>query len=175
LINGASGSVGSACVQIAKHFGAYVTAVCSGKNAKMMRSLGADRVIDYRTETIIETGITYDMVVDAVGTLPWARAQHAIRQGGKMVLTAGKTSDMLFGSIKAALKGKTMIGGVASESREVLKTVVDLAAGGTFTPVIDRNYTFADMKAAHTHVDTGRKRGNVIVSVGEQPAISGVA
>lgn len=165
LINGASGSVGSASVQIAKHLGADVTAVCSAENAGLVRNLGADRVIDYRTEDIVENGVQYDMVIDTVGTLPWSQAQHAIRRGGKMVLIAGKTSDMIFGAIKAALKGKTMVGGVASESRLVLQAVVDLAAQGVLRPVIDRCYAFDDMQAAHAHVDTGRKKGNVVVTV----------
>ena len=169
LINGASGAVGSACVQIAKHMGAHVTAVCSTANRELVRALGADRVIDYRTQDVITPNDQYDMVVDTVGTLPWSRSQHAIVPGGKMVLIAGKTSDMLFGTIKAALKGKKMIGGVASESRDILKTVVDLAASGRFKPVIDRSYAFADMKAAHAHVDSGRKRGNVVVTVDPRP------
>jgi NADPH:quinone reductase-like Zn-dependent oxidoreductase len=175
LINGASGSVGSACVQIAKHLGAHVTAVCSGKNAAIVRDLGADRVIDYKIQDVVEEGITYDMVIDTVATLPWAQAQHAIKPGGKMVLIAGKTSDMLFGSLKAAMKGKKMIGGVASENRKVLEAVVALAAKGAFHPVIDRKYAFADMKAAHAHVDTGRKRGNVVVSVADHTGASQAA
>ena len=168
LINGASGSVGSACVQIAKYLGAQVTAVCSGKNAEIVRALGADRVIDYKTQDVVGKGITYDMVVDTVATLPWVQAQHAIQPGGKMVLIAGKTSDMLFGSLKAAMQGKKMIGGVASESREILEAVVKLTAEGAFQPLIDRKYAFADMKAAHAHVDAGHKRGNVVVSVAER-------
>ena len=168
LINGASGSVGSACVQIAKHLGAHVTAVCSGKNAQMLRNLGADHVIDYQTQDVIEPNVQYDTVVDTVGTLPWSLDQHRIRRGGRMVLIAGKTSDMLFGTLKAVMKGKKMIGGVASESRAVLEAVVTLAANGAFQPVIDRNYAFDEMKAAHAHVDTARKRGNVVVSVAER-------
>jgi NADPH:quinone reductase-like Zn-dependent oxidoreductase len=175
LINGASGSVGSACVQIAKHLGAHVTAVCSGGNAEMLRGLGADHVIDYRTQDVIQSGIQYDMVVDTVGTLPWAQAKHAIRDGGKMVLIAGITSDMFLGGIKARLAGKKMVGGVASEHRDILEAVVRLAAQGVLQPVIDRSYTFGDMKAAHAHVDTGRKKGNVVVRVGEQTAVSDVA
>lgn len=136
VINGASGSVGSACVQIAKHFGAHVTAVCSGRNAEMVRTLGADHVIDYRTQDVIETGIQYDMVVDTVGTLPWARAKHAIRNGGKMVLIAGITSDMFLGGMKARLAGKKMVGGVASEHRDILEAVVELAALGVLQPVV---------------------------------------
>jgi NADPH:quinone reductase-like Zn-dependent oxidoreductase len=174
LINGASGSVGSACVQIAKHLGAHVTAVCSGRNAEMVRTLGADHVIDYRTQDVTRTNTRYDMVVDTVGTLPWAQAKHAIRNGGKMVLIAGKTSDMLLGGIKARLAGKKMVGGVASEHRDILEAVVKLAALGVLQPVIDRSYSFDDMKAAHAHVDTGRKKGNVVVNVGEGPALSNV-
>lgn len=165
LVNGASGSVGSACVQIAKHLGAHVTAVCSGTNAQSVRALGADRVIDYRTQDVVEAGVDYDMVVDTVASLPWARAQHAIRPGGTMVLIAGKTSDMLFGGLKARLAGKRMVGGVASESPAILDAVVSLAAQGVLVPLIDRSYGFDDMKAAHAHVDTGRKRGNVVVTV----------
>jgi NADPH:quinone reductase-like Zn-dependent oxidoreductase len=175
LINGASGSVGSACVQIGKHLGACVTAVCSGGNAELVRTLGADHVIDYRTQDVIETNTQYDMVVDTVGTLPWAQAKHAIRDGGKMVLIAGVTSDMILGGIKARLAGKKMVGGVASEHRDILEAVVKLAKQGVLQPVIDRIYAFEDMKTAHAHVDTGRKKGNVVVSVGEQPADSSVA
>ena len=175
LINGASGSVGSACVQIAKHLGAHVTAVCSGGNAAMARKLGADQVIDYLTQDVVKAGLQYDMIVDTVGTLPWAQAKHAIRGGGKMVLIAGITSDMFLGGLKARLAGKKMVGGVASEHRDILEVVVKLAAQGALQPVIDRSYAFEDMKAAHAHVDTGRKKGNVVVRVGEQPAVSHVA
>lgn len=171
LINGASGSVGAASVQIARHLGAHVTAVCSGKNADMVSDLGANRVIDYRTQDVVEAGVQYDKVVDAVGTLPWVKAQNAIKRGGKMVLIAGKTSDMFFGGIKAALKGKKMVGGVASERLEILEAVVQLAAQGVLLPVIDRNYAFEDMKAAHAHVDTGHKKGNVVVSVSRSDAV----
>lgn len=175
LINGASGSVGSACVQIAKHLGAHVTAVCSGRNAEMVQQLGADRVIDYQTNDFTQEEVLYDVVVDAVGTAPWSRAQHALRPGGRMLLIAGKTSDMLFGGIKARLKGKRLIGGVATESRDILQAVVTLAAQGVFQPVIDRSYTFDDMKAAHAHVDTGHKKGNVVVSVEAQPGMRAIA
>lgn len=165
LINGASGSVGSACVQIAKHLGAHVTAVCSGQNAEMVCGLGADRVIDYRTQNVVEMGTQYDMVVDTVGTLPWAQAKHAIRDGGKMVLIAGIASDMFLGGIKARLAGKKMVGGVASEHRDILEAVVKLAAQGVLQPVIDRRYAYDELKAAHVHVDAGHKKGNVVVTV----------
>lgn len=131
----------------------------------MVRQLGADRVIDYRTQNVVEKGVTYDMIIDTVATLPWVKVQYAVRRGGKMVLIAGKTSDMLLGVLKARLKGKTMVGGVASESPDILEAVVNLAARGIVQPVIDKSYAFNDMKAAHAHVDTGHKKGNVVVSV----------
>lgn len=165
LINGASGSVGSACIQIAKHFGADVTGVCSGANAEMVSALGADRVIDYASQDFDKEDIQYDLVVDTVGTAPFSRANRALRPGGRMVLIAGKTSDMLFGGLKARLHGKRMVGGVAKESLAILQTVVDLAAEGQFKPVIDRCYPWGEMRAAHGHVDTGHKKGNVVVRV----------
>ncbi|MEH6523780.1 NAD(P)-dependent alcohol dehydrogenase [Sulfitobacter sp.] len=168
LINGASGSVGSACVQIAKHFGAEVTGICSATNADLVRSIGADRVIDYNLKDFVKEGPMYDMVVDTVDTAPWDRARHALVPNGRMLLIAGSTSDMILGWLKARLRGKRLIGGVASESVDILRKVVDLAADGTFHPVIDRSFDFSQMIAAHAHVDTGHKKGNVVVTIKSQ-------
>lgn len=165
LINGASGSVGSACVQLAKHLGAEVTGICSAANADLVRAIGADRVIDYGVTDFTDEGPRYDMVVGAVETAPWARARHALVPGGRMLMIAGSTSDMIFGGLKAKLSGKRLIGGVASEDVEILRKVVDLADDGHFHPVIDRCFEFSQMIAAHTHVDTGHKKGNVVVTV----------
>jgi NADPH:quinone reductase-like Zn-dependent oxidoreductase len=166
LINGASGSVGSACVQIAKHLGAEVTGVCSAANVALVRSIGADHVIDYNAKDFTKDGAQYDVVVDTVGSVPWVRAQQALVAGGRMILIAGNTSDMILGGLKARLRGKRMIGGVASESAEILKKVVLLAAEDHFHPVIGRCFDFSQMVAAHAHVDTGHKKGNVVVTVG---------
>lgn len=165
LVNGASGSVGSACVQIAKHFGAEVTGVCSAANADLVRRIGADHVIDYKAVDFENESQKYDVVVDTVGTAPWSRTRHALVPKGRMLLISGKTSDMLFGALKARLDGKRMIGGVASEAVCILRKVVDLAAAGDFKPVIDRTLDFSQMAEAHALVDSGRKRGNVIVRV----------
>jgi NADPH:quinone reductase-like Zn-dependent oxidoreductase len=165
LVNGASGSTGSACVQIAKHFGAEVTGVCSGANADLVRAIGADHVIDYNAQDFTKGGPQYDMVVDTVETAPWARTRYALMPKGRMLMIAGSTSDMIFGVLKARLDGKRFIGGVASESVEVLRKVVQMAADGHFHPVIDRCYDFSQMVAAHAHVDTGHKKGNVVVTV----------
>lgn len=167
LINGASGSVGSACVQLAKQFGAEVTGVCSASNADLVRDIGADHVIDYNAEDFAAKGPRYDMVVDTVGTAPWSRAQQALMRNGRMLLIAGCMPDMIFGGLKARLRGKRLIGGVASESVNILRKTVDLAARGDFHPVIDRSFDFSQMIAAHSHVDTGHKKGNVVVTVGK--------
>lgn len=165
LINGASGSVGSACVQMAKHFGADVTGVCSTTNIDLVRALGADRVIDYTTTDFTTQGPQYDMVVDTVGSAPWVRTQQALVPQGRMLLIAGSTSDMILGALRARLKGKRLIGGVASESVEVLRKVVQMTADGHFHPIIDRCFDFSQMIAAHAHVDTGHKKGNVVVTL----------
>ena len=165
LINGASGSVGSACVQLAKHLGAEVTGVCSVANADLVREVGADRVIDYNTQDFAKEGPVYDMVVDTVGTAPWVRSQNALVPNCRMLMIAGSTSDMILGGLKARLRGKRLIGGVASEAVIILSKVVDLTAAGDFHPVIDRNFDFSQMMSAHAHVDTGHKKGNVVVTV----------
>lgn len=165
LINGASGATGSACVQIAAHLGATVTAVCSGKNADLVHGLGASHVIDYNLQDFATGEQQYDVVVDTVATAPLVRTRHALRAGGRMVMIAGNTSDMIFGGLKARLRGLRMIGGVASESRDILQAVVNLTSDGDFKPVIDRCYAFDDMRAAHQHVDTGHKKGSVVVTI----------
>ena len=165
LINGASGSVGSACVQLAKHLGAEVTGVCSVASADLVREIGADRVIDYNTQDFAKEGPVYDLVVDTIGTAPWVRSQNVLVPNGRMLMIAGSTSDMILGGLKARLRGKRLIGGVASEAVSILSKVVDLTAAGDFHPVIDRNFDFSQMMSAHAHVDTGHKKGDVVVTV----------
>lgn len=172
LINGASGAVGSACVQIAKHFGAEVTAVCSAKNTDLVRRLGADHVIDYTVEDFARQDQKYDVVVDTVGTAPWTRTRHALARNGRMLMISGNLTDMVFGDVKARLRSKRLIAGVASESVDVLRAVVDLAAAGHFRPVIDRNYDFSQMPTAHAHVDSGHKVGSVVVTVSSNEVAS---
>ncbi|MCA9259289.1 MAG: NAD(P)-dependent alcohol dehydrogenase, partial [Planctomycetales bacterium] len=165
------GATGSASVQIAKYLGAEVTAVCSEKNVELVRALGADHVIDYTKQDFTKEDRVYDVVVDTVGTAPFSRSRHALRPGGRMVMISGKTSDMILGKLKARLFGKQMINGVASESPTVLETVVRLTADGFYRPVIDRIYDFDDMKDAHRHVDTGHKKGSVVVKVASDRAL----
>jgi NADPH:quinone reductase-like Zn-dependent oxidoreductase len=142
-----------------------VTGVCSAVNAGLVRDIGADHVIDYTIEDFAREGAQYDMVVDTVGTAPWSRTRHALVSNGRMLMIAGSTSDMILGGVRARLGGKRMIGGVASEAIDILRRVVDLTAAGDFHPVIDRSFDFSQMVSAHTYVDTGHKKGNVVVTV----------
>jgi NADPH:quinone reductase-like Zn-dependent oxidoreductase len=144
LIYGASGSVGSFAVQLAKHFGAEVTGVCSTANVEMVRALGADHVVDYKKEDFTASGARYDLIFDAVGKISRSDCEAALAPDGAFV-TVGK--------------------GTASESAEDLAFLGGLIASGVLTPVIDRRYPLAETAEAHRYVETGRKRGNVVITV----------
>ncbi|MFO8125941.1 NAD(P)-dependent alcohol dehydrogenase [Yoonia sp.] len=169
-INGANGSVGLTCVQIALLAGAQVTAVCSQRNRAFLRQLGVQETIDYHTTDFASRGRTYDVVVDTVGTAPWRRCSKVLRHGGHMLLISGKASDMLLGPLKARLAGKSLISGVAHELREILQDVVAMAASAALMPVIDREYPFGQMIEAHRYVDSGRKRGAVVIRMLDEVA-----
>ena len=158
LINGASGAVGSNAVQLARHFGATVTAVTSAKNAALVRKLGASEVIDYTTQDIAGMNQTYDAVLDAVGTISPALARTLIASGGRAGLMVAGLGETLraHGSIKT---------GTAPEKAEDIAFLLDLVANGTLKVVIDKVYAFEDIVAAHRHVDSGQKVGNVIIRV----------
>jgi NADPH:quinone reductase-like Zn-dependent oxidoreductase len=166
LVNGASGAVGTAAVQLAKSTGAHVTGVCSTANLELVRSLGADQVIDYTRDDFASAGQTYDVVVDAAGTAPYSRCAPALSGGGRLLLILASLSDLLKAPLSGRIRGHKVIAGPAAERPEYVHQLAELAVAGRFTPVIDRVYPFEEMRAAHQHVDTGRKRGNVVVRVG---------
>jgi len=167
LINGASGSVGTAAVQLAKHFGAHVTGVCSAANAALVMSLGADATIDHATRDLAASGATCDVIFDAVGDCSFARCKGALADGGRLILIVGSLGQMLFLPSWAKWSGsKRVISGVAGGSSEDLRFLAGLASAGTFKPVIDSSYPLERIVQAHARVDTGRKRGNVIVTMG---------
>lgn len=160
LIVGASGATGSAAVQLASHFGAHVTGVCSGANAELVRQLGAERVIDYRQEDFSKDSTRYDMIVDTTATAPWKRIRHMLSPKGRFVVISGGLGDML-----RPIWNRRMIGGVSNGSIEGLQTLLGLAEEGAFFPLIDRIYPFEHIVNAHTHVDSGRKKGAVVLSI----------
>jgi NADPH:quinone reductase-like Zn-dependent oxidoreductase len=165
LVNGASGAVGTAAVQLARHFGAEVTAVCSAGNADLVRSLGADHVIDYTTEDFTRNGLVYDVIMDTAGTAPFARSSGSLREGGRLLLVLGGLSDLLSIPWVALMNSRKVIGGTAKERSSDLRLLADLAERGEFTPVIDRRYRFDEIVEAHRYVDTGRKKGNVVITL----------
>lgn len=166
LVNGASGSVGSAAVQLARHFGAEVTGVCGPTNVDLVRALGANHVIDYTGEDFTANGETYDVIVDTVGTANYARVKGALSKHGRLLVVLGGLSDLLFAPLVAMTGGHRVIAGPAISRVEDLHRLAEIAAAGAFTPVIDQVYPFEQIVDAHRRVETGRKRGSVVVTIG---------
>lgn len=169
LVNGASGGVGTAAVQLARHFGADVTGVCSTANVDLVRSLGASHVLDYTQEDFTQNGETYDIIVDTAGTAPFSRSKASLKERGRLLMVLGGLPDMLripWVSMTSCMK---VIAGPASGRAEDLRFLAALAEGGAFKPVIDRCYPFEQIAEAHRYVDTGRKKGNVIITL-ENPS-----
>ena len=165
LINGASGGVGSAAVQLAKHFGAHVTGVCSTANMEWVKSLGANHVIDYTKEDFTQNGETYDVIVDTVGTARFLRSKDSLKEGGRLLMVLAELPDMLQIPWVSMTSSKKIIAGPATVRAEDLRFLAELAEAGKFKPVIDRRYPFDQIATAHRYVDTGRKKGNVVIDV----------
>lgn len=161
LINGASGGVGTAVVQLAKYFGAEVTGVCSKANLDLVASLGADHVIDYTKEDFTKNGKSYDVIVDTVGTAPFSRAKHSLTNNGRLLMVLADLPDMLQVPWASITSRKKIIVGPATVRLDDLYFLAGLAEAGQFKPVIDRRYPFEQFVEAHRYVDTGRKKGNV--------------
>jgi NADPH:quinone reductase-like Zn-dependent oxidoreductase len=159
LINGASGAVGTAAVQLAKHHGATVTGVCSTANLELVKSIGADQVIDYTREDFARSGETYDVIVDNVGNAPFSRTRDALKAGGRLLLVVGTLSEMLMAPLVSMGSGKRVIVVPARANAEDLRLLASLAESGRFKPVIDRSYPFEQMVEAHRYVDTAASGG----------------
>lgn len=144
LIHGASGSVGAYAVQIAKSFGAEVTGVCGTNNLELVRSLGADRAIDYTKRDAFDNGSRYDLIFDAVGKTSYWRYRRSLTPRGVYV---------------------TVAKGIAKERAEDLVFLRELIAAGKMKPVIDRRYPFEQIVEAHRYVEQGHKKGNVVITV----------
>lgn len=169
LINGASGAVGTASVQLAKHFGAVVTGVCSTSNLALVKSLGADRVIDYIKEDFTQNDQSYDIIFDTVGKSSFSRCKRSLTQNG-VYLDAGKASTVfpmvwtsVFGSKKAVVKA-TYVRPARAITRD-LNMLKKLIEASKIHPVIDRYYPLEKIAEAHRYVETGRKKGNVVITL----------
>ena len=165
LVYGASGGVGTAAVQLAKHFGADVTGVCSTANMELVRSLGASHVIDYTKEDFTQNGETYDVIVDTVGTAPFSRSKDSLKAGGRLLMVLAGLPDMLQIPWVSMTSSKKAIAGPVAVRADDLRFLAGLAQAGEFKPVIDRRYPFEQIAEAHRYVDTGRKKGNVIITL----------
>lgn len=168
LVNGASGAVGTAAVQIAKHFGAHVTGVCSAANADLVRSLGANQVIDYAAEDFaarLSESSRYDIILDAVGNCSFVRCKPVLVPGGRLLLVVGSLGQMIGATIWPSRAGRQVRSGMASVRVADMLLLASLAERGAFKPVIDRTYPLERIVDAHAYVDTGRKRGNVVITV----------
>jgi NADPH:quinone reductase-like Zn-dependent oxidoreductase len=163
LVNGASGGVGTAAVQIAKHLGAHVTAVCSGRNAELVRSLGADEVIDYTKQDFREVGAQWDVILDVVGTAPFASVKGVLREGGRLLLVVADLPATLGSALRPRREGRSVLSGTAPERVEDLELLADLAASGAYRAPIEVTVPFERIREAHALVESGHKRGNVVV------------
>jgi len=165
LIYGASGAVGTYAVQLAKHFGAEVTGVCSTTNLEMVRSLGADKVIDYTKEDFSRSGETYDIILDTVGKIPFSGCMRSLKQRG-IYLIGNPTLSRIVRALWASMtSGKKVKFGLAIGRTEDMIFLKELIEAGEIKSVIDRRYPLEQMAEAHRYVETGHKKGNVVIIV----------
>jgi NADPH:quinone reductase-like Zn-dependent oxidoreductase len=159
LINGAAGAVGAMAVQLAKHRGAHVIAVCSAANADRVTNLGADRIIDYATEDFTRTGQRYDVIMDNQGNATYARVKSLLEPGGRVLMVYGDVWPTI-----AASWQKAVVGGTARLSADHLETLISLTEHGAVKPVIDSVLPFAQIVDAHRRVDSGHKVGSLVLT-----------
>ncbi len=165
LVYGASGSVGSAAVQLAKHHGAEVTAVCSAANAALVQSLGADRVIDYATTDFAAAGAVYDIVFETVNKTSVKTGLSAVKPGGTLILGSAMLAETMQGAWAGLTSGKKVITGMAADKQVRLDKLQGLLQSGAIQPAIDKVFPFEEIVEAHRLVDSGRKRGNVVLKM----------
>jgi len=173
LVYGASGSVGVFAVQLAKHYGAHVTGVCSTANLDLVRSLGADEVVDYTREDFSKAGKVYDVIFDTVGKSGFSRSLKALKRGGAYVLVGGSGApseifgNMVRGTWASMTGAAVVISGVAKADPSYPALLRELIEAGKVRTVIDKRYSLDQIADAHRHAEGGHKRGHVIVRVRE--------
>ena len=170
LINGASGSLGTAAVQIAKHLGARVTGVCSTQNIELVKSLGADEVIDYKKEDFTKNGKTYDVIYDTIGKSSFSKSKKSLKKNGTYVspvlgvnLLFQMLRTSIFGNKKAMFSATGML--PAEKIRSFLFEIQALLANGKLKNIIDARYDLEGVAKAHSYIDKGHKKGNVVITL----------
>ena len=174
LINGASGSIGTSAVQLARYFGAEVTGVCSATNVELVRSLGADTVIDYTQEDFIRNGRTYDIIFDTVGKSSFRRCKGSLTKNGCYLPTVGLMNYVL-ALWTSIIGGRRVKGGMSISKADALVFIKDLVEVGKIRPVIDRRYPLEQTAEAHRYVEKGHKKGNVVITVSQDSSTGGNA
>jgi NADPH:quinone reductase-like Zn-dependent oxidoreductase len=165
VIVGASGAIGSAGVQLAKHFGATVTGVCSGANAELVKSLGADEVVDYTREDFTKDARTYDLIFDVVGGTTFDRCQNSLKPNGVFLQNIMELTGIARVLWTSFASGKKIKGGVAINNLERMSFIAELATAGKLRPVIDGSYPLEQISEAFKYVEQGHKKGNVVITV----------
>ena len=165
LINGASGAIGSAAIQLAKHFGAHVTAVCSTPRLEFVKALGADKVIDYTKEDFTKNGETYDLIFDILGKSSFSCCKCALKQNGRYLLASFKVRQLLQMLWTSIIGSKKVICALSMEKKEDLIFVKELVEAGKIKSIIDRRYPLEQAAEVHRYVETGRKKGNVVITM----------
>jgi NADPH:quinone reductase-like Zn-dependent oxidoreductase len=168
VIYGASGSLGTAAVQLAKHFGAHVTAVCGTDHVELVRSLGADEVVDYRQQDFTKNGQTYDAIIDAVGKYSFRRGRRSLKPGGIYVATDGGRFMIETIALLVATRwvgSKRVRSGIGRRRKEDVLFLKDLIEAGEFRAVVDRRYPMDQAVEAHRYVEAWHKAGNVVLTI----------
>jgi NADPH:quinone reductase-like Zn-dependent oxidoreductase len=166
LVNGASGAVGTAAVQLAKYFGAHVTGVCSTSNMELVRSLGADKVIDYTKEDFTGNGETYDVIFDTVNKLSVPKSLKSLNRKGILLLSAAEMPQMTRGLLASITGSRKVKMGVTRQTAADISFLKKVIEEGKMKSVIDRTYPLEAMAEAHAYVEKGHKKGNVAIELG---------
>ena len=169
LVYGATGAIGSAAVQLLKYFGTHVTAVCNSKNVSLVKSLGADNVIDYQTQDFTKTEIKFDFIFDAVGKSSFGKCKPLLTNKGIYISTElGKNAENIFFALVTSFgRGKKVLFPIPTINKEDVVFLKDLVEQGAFKPVIDRHYKLEQIVEAYKYVESGQKTGNVIIKIFE--------
>ena len=162
LVYGATGAIGSSYVQLLKYYGVYITAVCGGEHGELIRSLGADKIIDYKTEDFTKDNGQYDFVIDAVGKSSFAKCKRLLKKKG-IYAPSGGSENLFLVLMKPLLGGKKVL--FPKDAKGNLGFIKELLEKGSFRPVIDRIYPLDKIAEAFTYVATGQKIGNVIITM----------
>jgi len=166
MIYGASGAVGTAAVQLARHFGAEVTAVCSSANTDLVRSLGADHVLDYTRVDFLTVTEKWDVIFETVNKIRVGTIARLVKKDGILILGSALIKEMLHGAWLSMTRRCKVIMGTNKPTYADMEILRQLMESGTIKPVIDRIYPLEQMIEAHRYVDSGRKKGNVVITIG---------